>query len=33
VTAQDSIDLAGLLTDLVMPYLPHQLLQRQKAAP
>src|SRR5216683_3808364 len=33
VAAQGSVDLAGLITDRVMPYSPHQLLQRQKAAP
>jgi len=33
VSAQDGIDLADLLADLVMPNAPHQFLQRQKASP
>jgi hypothetical protein len=32
VAAQDDVDFTGLVTDLVMPYSPHQLLQRHKAA-
>jgi poly(3-hydroxybutyrate) depolymerase len=32
VGAQDDVDFTGLVTDLVMPYSPHQLLQRHKAA-
>src|SRR3974390_3169543 len=33
VAAQEGVDFADLITDLVMPYLPHKLLQRHKAAP
>src|SRR6202043_1756380 len=33
VAAQEGIDFADLVTDRVMSYLPHKLLQRRKAAP
>jgi hypothetical protein len=32
VAAQDDVDFTGLVTDFIMPYSPHQLLQRQEAA-
>jgi hypothetical protein len=32
VAAQDGVDFTGLVTDFIMPYSPHQLLQRQEAA-
>jgi hypothetical protein len=33
VAAQEGVDFANLVTDLVMSYLTHQLLQRREAAP
>jgi hypothetical protein len=33
VAAQEGVDFAGLVTDRVMSYSPHELLQGQKAAP
>lgn len=33
VAAQEGVDFADLVTDRVMSYLPHELLQRRKAAP
>ena len=33
VAAQDGVDFTDLVTDRLMSYSPHQLLQRQKAAP
>jgi hypothetical protein len=32
VAAQDGVDFTGLVIDFIMPYSPHQLLQRQEAA-
>jgi hypothetical protein len=32
VASQDGVDFVGLVTDFIMPYSPHQLLQRDKAA-
>jgi hypothetical protein len=33
MAAQEGVDFADLITDRVMSYLPHELLQRHKAAP
>ena len=33
MAAQEGVDFADLITDRVKSYLPHELLQRHKAAP